>query len=74
MKFEEGIKRLEEIVKLLERGDLPLEEALKLFEEGISLSEKLKKFLEESERKVKILIEKGEGLIEEEPFDLPDED
>ena len=36
--FEDGIKRLSDIVQALERGDLPLEESLRLFEEGVSLS------------------------------------
>ena len=37
MSFEDSVKRLDEIVKLLERGDAPLSESLKLFEEGTSL-------------------------------------
>ncbi len=36
--FEEAIKRLEQIVEALERGDVPLDEALNLYEEGIQLS------------------------------------
>ena len=73
MSFERGIKRLEEIVKTLERGDLPIEKALELFEEGIKLSEELKKFLEESELKVKKLVERGEGVFVEEPFEVKGE-
>ena len=38
--FEEQLTRLEEIVKLLDEGDLPLEKSLKLFEEGVSLARK----------------------------------
>ena len=37
MSFEESVKRLDEIVKQLERGDAPLSESLKLFEEGTAL-------------------------------------
>ncbi len=59
-RFEEAIKRLEEIVQTMERGDLPLEDALKAFEEGIKLVRFCTKKLEEAERKVEMLI-KGEG-------------
>jgi len=59
-KFEESLKRLEDIVAKLEEGDLALEESLKLFEEGIKTSRLCTKQLEEAERKVEILL-KGEG-------------
>jgi len=59
-KFEESLKRLEDIVVKLEEGDLALEESLKLFEEGIKTSRLCTKQLEEAERKVEILL-KGEG-------------
>ena len=59
-KFEESLKRLEDIVAKLEEGDLALEESLKLFEEGIKPSRLCTKQLEEAERKVEILL-KGEG-------------
>ncbi|MEW5761076.1 MAG: exodeoxyribonuclease VII small subunit [Candidatus Thermoplasmatota archaeon] len=52
MKYEEAMKRLEEIVESLEKGGLALEEALKLYEEGKSLSELCLKKLEEVEFKV----------------------
>jgi len=61
-KFEESLKRLEDIVAKLEEGDLVLEESLKLFEEGIKTSRLCTKQLEEAERKVEILL-KGEGEI-----------
>ena len=59
-KFEESLKRLEDIVTKLEEGDLALEESLKLFEEGIKASRLCTKQLEEAERKVEILLH-GEG-------------
>ena len=59
-KFEESLKRLEDIVAKLEEGDLALEESLKLFEEGIKASRLCTKQLEEAERKVEILLH-GEG-------------
>jgi exodeoxyribonuclease VII small subunit len=66
-KFEECLQRLEEIVLQLERGDLPLEQALKLFEEGVGLSNSCRKELEEAEGKVEILL-KHNGKLQPEPF------
>ncbi len=74
MGFEEDLKRLEDIVKTLEKGEVSLEESLNLFEEGIKLSEKLKAFLQDAERRVRILVERGEGIFSEEPFSLGDEE
>ncbi len=61
--------RLEEIVRLLEGGTLPLEESLALFEEGVKLSRRCLTVLNEAERKVERLVGQGERT---EPFDLPD--
>jgi exodeoxyribonuclease VII small subunit len=66
--FEESLKRLEQIVAQLERGDLPLEDSIKLFEEGTRLSEECKKHLEEAEGKVEILIKQRDGAMKREPF------
>lgn len=68
--FEAGLKRLEQIVKQLENGDLPLDAALKLFEEGIELSRQCQKQLEEAENKVEILLKKADGKIVARPFGL----
>lgn len=57
--FEESITRLEEVVKLLERGDAPLDSALALFEEGTALIKTCTKMLDEAEQKVTLLV-KGE--------------
>ena len=67
-KFEAVLARLEDIVKELETGDLPLEQSLKLFEEGIKLSRICHKRLEEAERKVEILIRDGTGALSMQPF------
>jgi len=75
LKFEEGLSRLEEAVKLLEKGDLPLEDSLKIFEDGIRSSKSCLKVLEEAEKKVEVLIQdkKGKkglrplGLVEDHP-------
>ncbi|MCI0528813.1 MAG: exodeoxyribonuclease VII small subunit, partial [Nitrospira sp.] len=45
LKFEEALGRLEEIVKTLEKGELPLEESLKIFEEGVRMSKTCLKML-----------------------------
>ncbi|MBI4462484.1 MAG: exodeoxyribonuclease VII small subunit [Acidobacteria bacterium] len=68
--FEAGLKRLEQIVKQLENGDLALAAALKLFEEGIELSRQCQKQLEEAESKVEILIKKADGKVVARPFGL----
>ncbi len=67
-KFEVAMRELEDIVKRLESGDLPLEESLKIFEEGVALSRYCFNKLEEAEKRVSILI-KDEGGIKKEPFE-----
>ena len=54
--FEPSVKRLEEIVRLLEEGSLSLEESLVLFEEGVGLSRKCLEILTTAERKVEQLV------------------
>lgn len=66
-KFEECLQRLETIVQQLERGELSLEQALKLFEEGVELSNTCRKELEEAEGKVEVLLKKN-GKLQPEPF------
>jgi exodeoxyribonuclease VII small subunit len=68
--FETCLDELEQVVKQLEAGDLPLEHALALFERGMGLSEICRKQLEEAETRVEILIRK-EGKIQPEPFRPP---
>ena len=48
--FEESMQRLEQIVRAMERGDVPLEESLKLFQEGTQLIQSCAKLLDEAER------------------------
>ena len=68
-KFEDALKRLEEIVDKLEAGDVPLEDSLALYEEGISLFRHCSSKLEEAKKKVEILAKKGStGKLEPEPF------
>jgi exodeoxyribonuclease VII small subunit len=56
MDFEKNLSRLEEIVGKMEKGDLALDESLKLFEEGVKLSRECHQKLTEAESKVKMLI------------------
>jgi exodeoxyribonuclease VII small subunit len=59
---EKALSRLEEIVKSLDSAELSLEDSLKLFEEGVKLAASLKKRLEESELRVKKVLESAEGF------------
>lgn len=67
-KFEESLSRLEKIVDELEKGDIPLDQALALFEEGIQLSGSCRKELEAAEGKVEILL-KQNGKLQAEAFE-----
>jgi exodeoxyribonuclease VII small subunit len=58
--FESAIAELETIVKTLEEGDLALEKSLALFERGVQLSRFCHSRLEEAERRIDILTERGE--------------
>ncbi|MFP5229965.1 MAG: exodeoxyribonuclease VII small subunit [Acidobacteriota bacterium] len=66
--FEESLNKLEEIVAKLERGDLTLEDSVKLFEEGTRLSAECRKQLEEAEGKVEMLVKQRDGSMKREPF------
>jgi exodeoxyribonuclease VII small subunit len=63
--FEQATARIEQIVKLLERGDAPLDESLALFEEGAGLIKKCGKMLDEAEQKVVKLQRNADGGTEE---------
>ena len=64
--FEDALKRLEEIVRELENGEIGLDRALELFEEGIRLSKFCTKKLSHVEKRVEILRknEKGDEVLE----------
>lgn len=66
--FEESLKKLESIVEQMEKGELSLEQSLKLFEEGVALSAACKKELDEAEGKVQMLIRQRDGSFKTEPF------
>lgn len=66
--LEECLGRLEEIVGLLEAGNLPLEESLKIFEEGITLARHCARFLDEAERRIEVLAKDESGATTARPF------
>jgi exodeoxyribonuclease VII small subunit len=68
--FEQAINELENIVDKLEKGELPLEEAMDVFQKGIELSKFCSKKLDEVERKISILVEDEKGKMIEEQFEL----
>ena len=70
--FEKSISELENIVKTLEAGELPLDDMITLFERGIKLSSQCNKLLDEAENKINILVKK-DGEIKKQEFSLPEE-
>ncbi len=73
-KFETALGKLEEIVKKLEGGDLPLDDSLKMFEEGIKLSRICSGKLDAAERRIEILMKDDQGKLETRPFDTRNTD
>ena len=66
--FEKAMQQLEKIVQELETGDLPLETAMNKFEEGVKLSKLCSRKLDETEKKITILLENSERKRIESPF------
>ena len=66
--FEESMARLEQIVRAMEKGDVPLDEALKLFQEGTELVRDCGKLLDEAELQVKKIATANDGTPVEEEF------
>lgn len=58
--FEKSLEELEALVETLEKGDLPLEEALKQFEKGVALTRACQESLKAAEQKVEILLKDAE--------------
>ena len=67
--FEQSAARIDEIVRLLEKGDAPLDQSLALFEEGAKLIKNCGKMLDEAEQKVVRLQKGADGSPEEHEFD-----
>ncbi len=59
--FETSLAALEQIVRELERGELPLERSLELFEQGVRLSRECQERLQAAERRIEVLLRDGEG-------------
>ena len=73
LSFEDSMKRLDEIVKGLERGDVGLNDSMALFEEGTALIRRCTAMLDQAEQQV-IRLKKGpDGAPEELPFDVPED-
>lgn len=66
--FEQNMSRLEQIVRAMERGDVPLEESLKLFQEGTELVSICGKLLDEAEQQVMKIVTLDDGSPAEEVF------
>jgi exodeoxyribonuclease VII small subunit len=66
--FELAMKQLEQIVQDLESGDMALEKAIKKFEEGIELSKYCTAKLDESEKRITILMKDAAGNVSDMPF------
>lgn len=66
--FELSMEQLERIVSDLESGDLSLEDSIKKFEEGIKLSKICSKMLDETEKKILMLVQDSDGNVSETPF------
>ena len=67
--FEQNMARLEQIVRAMERGDVPLEESLKLFQEGTELVRSCQKLLDEAQLQVKKIMVSQDGTPVEGVFE-----
>lgn len=66
--FEQNLRRLEEIVRAMERGDVALEESLRLFQEGTELVRSCGKLLDDAEQQVRLVLSGPDGEPVEEDF------
>lgn len=71
--FETSLEALEQIVRQLESGDLPLEKSLELFEQGIRLSRECQERLSQAERRIEILLRDNQGRPVVNTFSEPTE-
>lgn len=69
--FEQAMADLEKIIRMLEEGNISLDEALQKFEEGISLARQCSEKLTQAEKKIDLLITNADGSILFESFQLP---
>ena len=66
--FEKALEQLEAIVRELEAGELPLEDAIEKFETGMQLSQYCSRKLDETEKRITLLLRDAENRLREEPF------
>lgn len=62
--FEEGMQELEEIVRSLEQGQMPLEESFKAFERATALQKSLQEMLDDGDRRIRVLTDNGEHELD----------
>jgi exodeoxyribonuclease VII small subunit len=72
--FEEHLTQLETVVERLERGDLTLDESVRLFEDGMKLSQACKAELEQAEGRIQVLVEGKGGKMQVAEMDVDDEE
>jgi exodeoxyribonuclease VII small subunit len=73
-KFEDQLAALEGVVERLERGELSLEDSVKLFEEGVRLSDACKKELDAAEGRIQVLVDGGSGEVRDLALGADEED
>lgn len=71
--FEQAMAQLEKIVEALEAGDLPLDKAMQKFEEGMELTRFCTRKLDDTEKKINLLLRDKAGKAVEQPL-LPDDE
>lgn len=69
--FEEAFNDLTSVVERLQQGDLPLDETIGLFEKGMRLSFQCERYLDDADRRIEMLVRRGDGELAAEPFEEP---
>jgi exodeoxyribonuclease VII small subunit len=72
--FEDDLKKLENVVEQLERGDLPLDDSVKLFEDGMKLSNACKAELDKAEGRIQVLVQGKRGAMQVAEIEAEDEE
>ncbi len=72
LSFEKALEKLEKVVAALESDELTLDKALKQFEEGMKLSRLCNQKLDETEKKISMILEKSDGSLDVTPMDSSD--
>jgi exodeoxyribonuclease VII small subunit len=72
--FEKHLTQLETVVERLERGDLTLDESVRLFEEGMKLSQACKQELEQAEGRIQVLVEGKGGKVQVAELEVEEDD